>query len=220
MRSLVLMFFALGFGKAFAAANNEMAKVQAVADEWRSTYKYDKSTYEDLQNQIQNVIDTQALLEQQDLDSGLRAKLEERQKKSLQQIVNKGETTLPYLLREFSNVIAARGRDLTGLEADAKKSLIRSLRLREASLEAAINSIGLSAVPQLSDLHARALRRNADLLAKRIKGLLSSIVQRESLELEKMRLVGEGNNAAPTNQNTRAVEFATPTKPPEAQIPN
>lgn len=175
----------------WALSPTEISRVQAVSDEWRQTYKFDRATYDELQDSLNAVTESQALIERDQLDPVLRERLTEFQKKALQKVVNRGDDLMPYLLREFANTVANRGRDYSNLNDDARRSTQKQLRLREQAIEAAVTSIGLTAVPHLSDLQARALRKNSDPLASKIKTLLRSIVKREELELERMRLVGE-----------------------------
>ncbi len=197
----------------YALSNAEVAKIQAVSDEWRNTYKFDRETYDELQASITAVIDTHALLERENIDPVLKEKLEDMQRKALQKVVNQGEKFLPFVIREFTQTLAAREKDkeLKAMNDEVRRTVMKNLRLKEQALEAAIISMGLAAIPNLSDLQARALRKNSDPLAKRIKGLLSSIVKREELEKESAKLVSE----APEAKNTETTSVATelPTAP-------
>lgn len=186
-----------------AMSANEAAKIQAVSDEWRSTYKHDKASYDELQDSISAVTDTHALLERTNLEASLKEKLEDMQRKALQKIVNQADRFLPYALREFTLVIAARQKDLGSQSEDAKKLIIKNLRLKEQALEAFIVSTGLAAIPNLSDLQGRALRKNSDFVAQRVKGILQSIVKREELQKESAKLVSESpQEVRPTTANT------------------
>lgn len=205
-----------------AMSPKDASKIQAVSDEWRGTYKYDKEAYDQLQDSISVVTDTHALLERANLDSSLKEKLEDMQRKALQKIVNQADRFLPYALREFTLVIAARQKDLGSQSEDAKKLIGKNLRLKEQALEAFIVSTGLSAIPHLSDLQARALRKNSDFVAQRVKGILQSIVKREELQKESAKLVGESIQDAPSPAtNAPGNSALTPIKAeqPAADLP-
>ncbi len=190
-----------------AKPNSEGNRIQAVSDEWRKTYKFDQGVFDQIQTHLSAVMDTHVLIEQSSINEGLKAQLLEAQKASLQKIVNKDSVNLPYLLREYANVISARANSTSGMNPEFKNAVTRHLRLKEQAIEAAITSSGLSAVPLLSDLHARSSRLKADALSRKVKNLLTQIVKREQLELEKMKLVGESQAQTPA-----------PTPAPQATI--
>lgn len=169
----------------FAASERQIKAVEKVSQEWRGTYKFSGATFRVMQSNLLIVADTHGLLHENDLDEGLRKALEEHQKNALQQIVNKDKQVLPYLLREYANNIANRHKDWSDLPREVKKAARKSVKMRGAALEAAIESIGLAAIPSLTDLHSRAVREKASLLSRPIKKMLDKIVSRSQLEQEK-----------------------------------
>jgi len=205
MKSLYSLLVGALFSVSISAMSaGEAAKIQAVSDEWRGTYKYDKETYDELQDSISVVTDTHALLERSNLEASLKEKLEDMQRKALQKIVNQADRFLPYALREFTLVIAARQKDLGSQSEEAKKLIGKNLRLKEQALEAFVISTGLAAIPHLSDLQGRALRKNSDFVAQRVKGILQSIVKREELQKESAKLVGESPTDTPSTSVTNS----------------
>ncbi len=212
MKSVYSFLVCALFTASLSAMNaKDASKIQAVSDEWRSTYKYDKETYDELQDSIAVVTDTHALLERTNLEVSLKEKLEDMQRKALQKIVNQADKFLPYALREFTLVIAARQKDLGSQSEDAKKLIGKNLRLKEQALEAFIVSTGLAAIPHLSDLQGRALRKNSEFVANRMKGILQSIVKREELQKESAKLVGESSQDTPSPTSTNSNTTTRPT---------
>jgi hypothetical protein len=136
--------------------------------------------------------------------------------------VNRGENFLPLLLREWTQVIAERARGGSSSNEESKRLLSKNLRLREESLHALVLSVGLIGIPQLSDLQARALRKNSDELAKRVKSLLHEVVKREEFEKESAKIVGDLNSDEKMKSPAQASPSAAPAvraAPAQGEVP-
>jgi len=189
-RSFVLISFCvLGFyGNLEAKGSQESKELKAItkiSDAWRKTYHFDKNVWLKLQKNIEIVTDTHELMHNKDLPAALKTEIEAYQASALQQIVNSGKKNISYLLREYANGLREQKRDWSDQDREVRVSISKRLNSRMAAIEAAIKSIGLEAIPALSDFHGRSLQEPALALQKKTKAMLSDIVARSTLEKEK-----------------------------------
>src|SRR5690606_25457971 len=129
----------------------------------------DKNIYEFMQSNLQVVIDTHLILHTPQIEGSLKEQIVKMQSDALQKIVNKDKKVISYLLREYANNIHDRNLEWNSQPREGRKAIDRALKARHDALEAAIQSIGLAAIPSLSDLQARSVRHQASLLEKPLK---------------------------------------------------
>lgn len=186
-------------------ANRPLKEAQAVSDEWRKTYSFDKDTYNDMQANLSVVMDTHKLMHQEGLSNALREQVLGLQGDALQKIVNKDQKVLPYLLREYANNLIARREDYSKDALEVRKIIKRNLDARHDALEAAIKSIGLAAIPSLTKLHSFAVNKRSDIIAKPTHSLINSIVKRGQAEIKKSSGV---KSAADDSNRQESMDFS------------
>jgi hypothetical protein len=183
-------------------------KAHQLSDEFRSTYKYDKATYETIRQNLDIVVDTQRILIQPNIDLELKKALEKSQGNALKQIANLDKKAVPYLIREHINLYVDKKVPVSALASDTQRQLQRILNVRNEAVEAAIKSIGLNAIPMLSDFHSMAVKMQLGTVASRTKGLIDEIVRLGSQEAEKAQ--SQKMIADAQHQNNTAAEVAAP----------
>jgi len=194
---LMLVFSPGFFGSALAQSRKsksdpEVMKIEQVLKDWNASYKFNRNTEQLLADNLELVIEAQVFLRRSDLDSTLKTQLENYQGAALKKIISDDKVALPYIIRDYARTIRAMNQKENDLDAEIKKVVSRRWALRLEALEAAIKSIGLPAIPPLTDFQTLAAKNQAKLLSVRISSLVIDVVQRGQKDLEKAE--GENRN--------------------------
>lgn len=187
LKNFILLAFIFSCSSLIAASSSDIKKAEAVSDQWRATYKFSKPLYDKMHKNLDVVIHSHILMHQKDLDKGLQEKIVQAQTSALQEIVNDETALLPYILREYANNVVENERDHSKLDLEVRKIVLKSVKARRDALEAALKSIGLTAIRPLTQLHSMAVAKGSSLISVRTEKLLDSIVKKVENEGQKNR---------------------------------
>lgn len=177
-------------------------QIEKLAQEWRQTYPFKKENNDLLQENLETVVFTYRLIHQsKDLKPELKNSLEQLQADAMKKIVNRGKELTPYLIREFVLLKKDSSSELATLETSLRTQIQSNLRARQEAVEATLKSIGITAIPQLSDFQARAVQNQVPSLAAAAKRLINEIVRIEELTSPLNAQVAEGS------ERQRQVDF-------------
>jgi len=167
---------------------DEIAKAKTVSAEYISKHKVDRSTQQKIRESLDTVVDTQKIILSEGIEADLKAGLEKHQAQALKEIANLDKKAVPALIQEHTNLAIDKSSSVSGLNSSSLKQIRKSIDIRIEAIEAALKSIGLNAIPFLSDYQALASRKGALKLAHRTNNLINEIVRVGNLEVEKAQL--------------------------------
>lgn len=222
--SLILLCIVANLSSLTASPVQE-ARTQKLSDEWRSTYKFDRELYNEMQAQLKTIIEIQDVLDMSRIAEPLKADLLKKQDVARTQLSSMRSGVVQLMLREFANNRAAQLKDWSGQSLEVRKDIRQGLASREKAIYSALVKIGLPAIPELIDFYARCLKNDATDMAARTKKLLNYVVNEAELELQQSRLQAQMNESQMSEADETMPGFqanqaeAAPVEPEQAELP-
>lgn len=196
----VLALTSAVFAEEKVVSEAAIKKADSFIKDWDKTHRTDRKIQQVVLETVDLMSQIDAIRSHASIDSKLKKDLDKVYDVNLQSLQIIGDQASSALIREYLSVTRDRfkPRDSKAVSFTNFKALNQMLKVRYEVVENTLHSIGLKAVPALTELLAKATQAEAGLFTRRTKDLITAIARKGELDVEKAKLQAKTPEAAPT----------------------